>query len=48
MIQHPGDERELSFTVNGERKTVRAYPMEPLPALRPGMSAYFEYKSGER
>jgi carbon-monoxide dehydrogenase small subunit len=30
MIQHPGDERELSFTVNGERKTVRAYPMERL------------------
>ena len=27
---------------------VRAYPVEPLPALRPGMSAYFEYKSGER
>jgi HlyD family secretion protein len=27
---------------------VRAYPVEPLPALRPGMSAYFDYKSGER
>jgi len=27
---------------------VRAYPTEPLPALRPGMSAYFEWKGGER
>jgi HlyD family secretion protein len=27
---------------------VRAYPTEPLPALRPGMSAYVEWKGGER
>ncbi len=27
---------------------VRAYPVEPLPALRPGMSAYVEWKGGER
>jgi HlyD family secretion protein len=27
---------------------VRAYPTEPLPALRPGMSAYIEWKGRER
>ena len=27
---------------------VRAYPVDPLPTLRPGMSAYFDYKSAER
>ncbi len=27
---------------------VRAYPVDPLPTLRPGMSAYVEWKGGER
>jgi hypothetical protein len=27
---------------------VRAYPDSPLPALRPGMSVYAEWPTGER
>ena len=27
---------------------VRAYPVSPLPALRPGMSVYAEWPTGER
>ena len=30
MSAHHGAKREFSFTVNGERRTVRAYPMERL------------------
>jgi carbon-monoxide dehydrogenase small subunit len=30
MMDSPGKKREISFTVNGERRRVRAYPMERL------------------